>query len=326
MDEENKNETLGNDIVSMEMFVHMIYQDYIMGPIINKRGPITQNRMDNHQRILETWKQTNPEKYQEGLQAMKIIQELIEDKVALQEFEKRRKTRMPFLTNLARHINRNSEYNFERLEDESLISSKGLDPLATALFKQKYGDRIVIVDGKAEYYIEDESKDENSTSEIISNLGERLTITPKGTLHYHTAFGAKDWITAYQIMKQEGEYKIETLVFSKIMIPQLRNQEYVNLVANYLLSSENLILRNYGGYIGEIEKTSITREGEAMPIHRELQDGSIDSSYSISYDPTALTAAQLFARQRDKDLTEKLTKQSQKETTSTAKKSVGEER
>jgi len=301
--DEKENSDKVVDIVSFERFVNILYQDYIVAPIIQQRGEITPNRLENHQRILDTWRETNPAKYQKGLEALVAFQSLSKDMGAVKQFEERKKEGIPLLANLIRYQNRDSEYNFEHLEDERLISSKGaLEPVNAAMLKIKYGDKIVIVEGKAEYYLEESN---GKSVELENDLGEELVITPKGRLSFRNIFDTSMEIQAYEIIKQEGDTKITTIVFSEFTIGDLYDDEKRDLIANYLLDYSNLLGRNYGGYIGSIEKTSLVSKENSMPIHRP-QEGLEDSgSYSITYDPEILTAACLYTKQLAKDLEKK---------------------
>ncbi len=197
-------------------------------------------------------------------------------------------------------IDQSQAQDFSQLEDEDLIGNKQLDSLTLALLKQKYGEKITVVEGKGEYYLNDPSE---QLEALINDQGERIVIHYKGKLTYYDPVGVREYISCYEIIKEKMGQSSVTEVFTNISIPELNEPEYARAVAEFLLSDENLSAHNYGGYIGEIEKASVASKN-ATPIPAEPIPGwnvPRPPKYCIYYDPMALTAAKLLERQKVKD-------------------------
>lgn len=364
-----------NNFFSLKSFADLVYQDYIRGPLIGPRlNPITENRKENHTRILTFLKERDKETYQKALEILILIQELAEDPEEAKRFEEYRNAdgkkisvlealslpeepqqeetdklggekrsipkeehssatiegrqgeqvkATPVAQQAAEisiprpiHILHSVEQtegsqekvaeqsedaqDFSELEDEDLIGTRLLDPLTITLLKQKYGDRIKMVEGKSEYYLNDLSETEDA---LINDLGERIVIRPKGKLSYYDPVGVREYVSCYEIIKEKMGSKVAQEVFTNIRMPELNNPEYARAVAEFLLSDENLSLYNYGGYIGEIEKAAVAQKNTRPIPPEQVSEWDLprQSKYCIYYDPMALTAAKLFERQKEKD-------------------------
>ena len=365
-----------NNFFSLKSFADLVYQDYIRGPLLVSRpSPITENRKENHARILAFWKERDQEIYTKALEILTLIQDLAEDPEEARRFEEYRKadgktlsvlealslpeepqqeetdkledkkTPIPKEDHLSAAIEGGGQgeqvkatpvaqqaaeipvqkpihvlhsveqtegnlekaaeqstdaQDFSQLEDEGLIGNRQLDSLTLTLLQQKYGEKIKVIEGKGEYYLNEPSEQLES---LVNDLGERIVIHYKGKLSYYDPFGVREYISCYEIIKEKMGQSTVTEVFSNIRTAELNNPEYARAVAEFLLSDENLSLHNYGGYIGEIEKASIVQKN-ATPIPPEPIPGwnvPRQPKYCIYYDPMALTAAKLLEKQKEKD-------------------------
>lgn len=86
MKEERKEQS---DIISLERFANILYSNYIVGPVIQEKTVLTENQKQNHQGVLEKWKEVDPEKYQQGLEILANIQQLASDPEGLKAFEEK---------------------------------------------------------------------------------------------------------------------------------------------------------------------------------------------------------------------------------------------
>lgn len=318
----------------------MVYQNYIRGPLIGPRiYPITENHKENHARLLKLLKERDPEMYEKAAKILARIQEMAQNPEEAIKFEERRhipgeRMPMPVLELLTQEEqekqiqmqakqtvpqaetipiqsnvsepkqeevhDQSQTQDFSQLEDEDLIGNKELDGLTLTLLKQKYGEKITVVEGKGEYYLNDPSE---QLEALINDQGERIVIHYKGKLTYYDPVGVREYISCYEIIKEKMGQSSVTEVFTNISIPELNEPEYARAVAEFLLSDENLSEHNYGGYIGEIEKASVASKN-ATPIPAEPIPGwnvPRPPKYCIYYDPMALTAAKLLERQKAKD-------------------------
>lgn len=291
MKEERKEQS---DIISLERFANILYSNYIVGPVIQEKTVLTENQKQNHQGVLEKWKEVDPEKYQQGLAILANIQQLASDPEGLKAFLKRKAAKVPILENLRLYALGEEEKDFSGLENESLITNSNLDPATAQVLKMKYGKKLTLVSGKDEYYME---KPRLSIS-IVNESGERMVISEIGTLNYHTWAGVKDFIPCYEITKQKNGQEQITTVFTRLQPIRFDDSRYLELVADHLLADDHLLLQNYGGYIGELEKASRVPTEDTISIEGEEEE---KGGYCIYYDATALSAVKLFERQIEKE-------------------------
>lgn len=314
-------QTPTGDPFSLELFANMVYNNYVYGPYLSaNKSPLTENHKANHARLLEQWKLGNPAKYEEAMKIFKRIQELAQNPEEIAKFEERRhrptdgkvisvletisllaEEKQAEVIQQVEEVREQSQaIDFSQLEDADLIGTRQLDPLAMTLIRQKYGDRITVVEGKGEYFLSEHSERVES---VVNDLGERVSFRPKGRLVYYDPVGVREYIPCFEITKQVGGQFVVHEIFSNIVLDELADPEYARAVAEFLLSDESLSFRNYGGYVGDVEKAALVQKN-AIPIPPEpVASWNLPrpSKYCISYDAMALTAVKLYERQREKD-------------------------
>lgn len=291
-----------NDAISLDMFTTLLYNDMIRNPSKDNRSIVmTENKRKNHARLLEYWREFDPEKYEKALRIYEAMSQLAEDVKGIRDFETRRRDGMSLQDNLRVYLDRDSEYHFDSLDNPTAILDYQMSRFKEISLQEKYGEALTMVKGKAEYYIERRGR-----SDTLENTnGQEIKIEQVGILYYRDWRTIEDLLPCYEITKmQEGEEKTFR-IFSRINFDKLDDPEYAGLVAEELLSDDNILFHNYGGYIGQIEDYSLAYE-TAIPVYTQAEkaegDPLKDPKYCIEFEDTSISAAKLLERQRRKQI------------------------
>lgn len=144
--------------------------------------------------------------------------------------------------------------------------------------------------------------DNKPTVDIEDINGNTVSIHLVGRLVYHCNPSGDNYIYAYYVSKHSNEEIIMNpkLVFSNIDINELDdNPEYSDLVANMLLSKNNIELSQVGGYIGEIHQQS------SLPVGKENRSPGfytyqMSQEYALVYDGEIIEAVTAYQEEQQK--------------------------
>jgi len=145
-------------------------------------------------------------------------------------------------------------------------------------------------------------------------LGRRLSYTPRnglenqyedikgrrniviqeiGRLNMTHSINIEDYITKYRVQMKIGNYPYKTVeVYSDINIAKMSNPQYREAVLQELLGTNNILLSNANGYIGQIVQTPIEMKGACTKKEGMLVDRyyyKINEQYALMYDPRHLS-------------------------------------
>lgn len=140
------------------------------------------------------------------------------------------------------------------------------------------------------------------TVDIEDIRGNTVSIHLVGRLEYRCNPSGDNYIYAYYVSKHSDEEIIMNpkLVFSNIDINELDdNPEYSDLVANMLLSKNNIELSQVGGYIGEIRQQSSLPVGEQR-VSPGFYTFQMSENYLLEYDGEVIEAVTAYQAQQQK--------------------------
>ena len=136
------------------------------------------------------------------------------------------------------------------------------------------------------------------------NTGKTFTITDLGALNYEEWNTVQSSINAYRVECMSGKNKLfEHKVLTQIVIPMMSNEKYKQAVLNELLSENNILLSNCGGYIGEIVEKPKVNFSDMVGTESQDINGyeyRVSDSYILYYDSTVVSASIDFKKREDR--------------------------
>lgn len=154
-----------------------------------------------------------------------------------------------------------------------------------------------------------------SESKSISDFsGITIAIQNVGTLNYKCGPSLEEDISAYRVSKYKGDQMTmePKILFSNISMQNLDDPSYKSIVANTLLTDNNINLSRVNGYIGElcIIDNSPLKDGEEK-IDSAFYTYKIPASkYSLIYDGEKIEAVKAYKEEIEKEKTNSQNKNS----------------
>lgn len=135
--------------------------------------------------------------------------------------------------------------------------------------------------------------------------GKSVLLTDVGTIAYEEWGGVRADLSLYQLQKERpnGVFTHD-IICTRVIIPEMENQDYRNAVLKELFSDENIKYSNANSYIGQISR--MPKHDKSDLPRTEKQDSfryiyRIDDNYVLEYDATELTAVVEAVRQYSRE-------------------------
>lgn len=140
--------------------------------------------------------------------------------------------------------------------------------------------------------------DKNRMPHIYENDdGRKFIITAQGLLMYEEWNGIDSYVDMYRIQQEieaGTDQYWDDIVYTNILINEMSDEHYKELVLNELLDRDNIKGAKCGGYIGEIVKQKAVDKDDTIHSERQSRNGylyRIDDDYVLKYDATDVTAS-----------------------------------
>ena len=127
--------------------------------------------------------------------------------------------------------------------------------------------------------------------------GRKFIITAQGLLMYEEWNGIDSYVDMYRIQQEiepGTDQYWDDIVYTNILINEMSDEHYKELVLNELLDRDNIKGAKCGGYIGEIVKQKAVDEDDTIHSERRSRNAylyRIDDEYVLKYDATDVTAS-----------------------------------
>ena len=136
---------------------------------------------------------------------------------------------------------------------------------------------------------------ENRTELTFRSRDRRtIVITKLGELLYQEWNGAYSHVGLYRVQQEtllkQREF-LDNLVYTNIILSNMNDEHYRDLVLDKLLDINNILQSNCGGYIGEIIRQPLQSNETDLHDANQSKNYRIDENYILMYDATAVTAA-----------------------------------
>ena len=138
--------------------------------------------------------------------------------------------------------------------------------------------------------------------EFYDSKHRKVKINIEGELNYEGWNAVQSSLTEYRVEREgeNGHFK-EYSILSNIIIPKMEDSQYRKAVLDELLSENNIMLANCGGYVGEIIESPMDTK-EELP-YMQTQDRyrytyRIDDKYELEYDAANVSASMDYAAQK----------------------------
>lgn len=139
------------------------------------------------------------------------------------------------------------------------------------------------------------------SKDITDLLGNTISIHHIGRLDYKCDPSSNNYISMFRVSKHVKDEMImdPCVVFSNIDMNMLDDQSYREVIANTLLSKDNIELSQADGYIGEIHSQSTLNVGEEkfVPGFYTYQ---ASPEYALVYDGEKIEAVKAYKEELDK--------------------------
>lgn len=148
------------------------------------------------------------------------------------------------------------------------------------------------------------------SKDITDLLGNTISIKHVGHLGYKCDPSSNDYVSMFRVSKHKDDKVLmnPTILFSNIDMNALDNEDYKSIVANTLLSNNNIELSQADGYIGEIYSQSTLHAGEEKftPGFYTYQIPSTSSKkYALVYEGAKIEAVRAYKQEIEKSIKEK---------------------